>query len=151
MKNATYSLSVIAFALLAILLSASNIHAKTGAAKLTDTCRVIGDAGGILIEGSAQYKEVVSGGDISQDCLDFAKSVANTVCDFIKNNGNVQIYYNRWFKPGTDELKDHCHYKCMGDADSGCEAVCSKRPAQIGTNIGTLPCSQGSSNSKKSK
>lgn len=151
MKTNTYQLSMIIFALLALLFVASNAQAKSGATRYSDTCKVIANSGGVLIEGSAQYQDVAPGSDISQACLDFAKSVSATVCDFVKDNGNVQIFYNRWFKPGTDELKDHCHYKCMGDADSGCEATCSKKPVQLGTNIGTLPCSKDSSNSKKSK
>jgi hypothetical protein len=151
MKMNACLLSVILSSTLALFFVSSNAHAKTSAARYADTCRVVADSGGILIEASAQYKEVSPGDDISQGCLAFAKSVAVTVCDYIKDNGNVQIYYNRWFKPGSDEAIDHCHYICMGFADSACEDKCKAKPTQIGTNIGTLPCSQGSSDSKKSK
>ena len=121
------------------------------AASYKDSCKVIGESGGALVESSAQYKEAVADTDISQECLDFGRSVSSTVCYQIQNNGTVQIYYHRWFKPGSDEAKDHCHYKCMGDADSGCEAACSKKPVQLGTNIGSIPCAAGSSKPGKKK
>lgn len=136
-------------ALMLVLLSAST-EAKAGTG-YKDSCKVIGESGGVLMENSAQYKEAVADTDISQECLDFGRSVSSTVCYNIQNNGTVQIYYHRWFKPGSDELKDHCHYKCMGDADSGCEAACSKKPVQLGTNIGSIPCAAGSSKPGKKK
>ena len=107
-----------------------------------DTCKVIVYADGDYKRSQAQYAKIPRTDGISQDCLAFANlgSTIGAACG--GGQGEVQIYQIRRVMPKTIDLAEHCHYKCLGEPESECERNCQRKPAQIATNIGTIPCPQ---------
>lgn len=129
------------FVLIIIVLFSGLVNAK-GMPK-EDICKVIVYSNGDFKRDLAQYTKIPRTSGISQPCLDFANLSSTITSACGGGDGQAQIYQIRWIMTKTQDLAAHCHYKCLGDANSGCEDRCKRKPAQIPSNIGIIQCPQG--------